>query len=113
MQRKNTLPEFVVDPQRHGQIEFVVRLIIQFENKHCLTKPGRYILGSSGNATVLRVMATAGGPTRIASLGGTKMLRRTPNGLQKLPVSHKKILRSGHQMSRSSQATSSSFPTAA
>jgi hypothetical protein len=38
-------------------------------------------------------MATAGRPTLIASLGGTKMLRRTPNGLQKLPVSLKMILK--------------------
>jgi hypothetical protein len=36
--------------------------------------------------TVLRVVAAAGGPTRDASLGSTKMLRRTPNGLQQIRV---------------------------
>lgn len=56
-------------------------------------KPGRYVLGSGINGvTVLRVVAAAGGPTRDASLGGTKMLRRTPTGLQQVPVPLKKII---------------------
>jgi polysaccharide export outer membrane protein len=58
-----------------------------------VVKPGGYILGSSGGVTVLRVVAAAGGPTRTASVGGTKMLRRTPDGLQQLPVPLKNLLR--------------------
>jgi polysaccharide export outer membrane protein len=57
-----------------------------------VTKPGGYVLGASGGMTVLRVVAAAGGPTRDASLGSTKMLRRTPNGLQQLPVPLKNLL---------------------
>ena len=56
-------------------------------------KPGGYVLGSGAGVTVLRVVAAAGGPTRDASVGGTKMLRRTPNGLQQIPVPLKNILR--------------------
>jgi len=55
-------------------------------------KPGGYVLGSVAGVTVLRVVAAAGGPTRNASVGGTKMLRRTSNGLQEIPVPLKNIL---------------------
>ena len=55
-------------------------------------KPGGYVLNSTGGVTVLRVVAAAGGPTRVASVGGTKMLRRTPNGLQELRVPLKELL---------------------
>jgi polysaccharide export outer membrane protein len=58
-----------------------------------VVKPGGYVLGSSGGVTVLRVLAAAGGPTRYAAVGGTKMLRRTPKGLQQLPVPLKNLLR--------------------
>ena len=58
-----------------------------------VTKPGGYVLGSGGTVTLLRVVAAAGGPTASASLGSTKMLRRTSNGLQEVPVPMKKILR--------------------
>jgi polysaccharide export outer membrane protein len=56
-------------------------------------KPGGYVLNSTGGVTLLRVVAAAGGPTRAAAVGGTKMLRRTPNGLQELPVPLKDLLR--------------------
>ena len=56
-------------------------------------KPGGYVLGSVAGVTVLRVVAAAGGPTRNASVGGTKMLRRTSNGLKEIPVPLKNILR--------------------
>jgi len=55
-------------------------------------KPGGYVLNSTGGVTVLRVIAAAGGPTHVASVGGTKMLRRTPNGLQELRVPLKELL---------------------
>lgn len=56
-------------------------------------KPGGYVLGSGNGVTVLRVVAAAGGPTRDASLGSARMIRRTPNGLQELPVPLKNLLR--------------------
>jgi polysaccharide biosynthesis/export protein len=56
-------------------------------------KPGGYVLGSGNGVTVLRVVAAAGGPTRDASLGGARMIRRTPNGLQEVPVPLKNLLR--------------------
>jgi polysaccharide export outer membrane protein len=58
-----------------------------------VTKPGGYVVGSGGGVTVLRIVAAAGGPTRDASMGGTKMLRRTPTGLQQIPVPLKNIMR--------------------
>jgi polysaccharide export outer membrane protein len=58
-----------------------------------VNKPGGYVLGSSVGVTVLRVVAAAGGPTRDAAVGGTKMIRRTPNGLQQVPVPLKNLLR--------------------
>ena len=51
-----------------------------------VNKPGAYILNSTGGVTVLQVVAAAGGPTHSAAPGSTRMLRRTPNGLQELPV---------------------------
>ncbi len=58
-----------------------------------VNKPGGYVLNSTGGVTVLRVVAAAGGPTHTASVGGTKMIRRTPNGLQEVPVALKDLLR--------------------
>ena len=58
-----------------------------------VNKPGGYILNSADAMTVLRVVAAAGGPTHAASVGGTKMVRRTPSGLRELPVPLKAILR--------------------
>jgi polysaccharide export outer membrane protein len=58
-----------------------------------VTKPGGYILNSTGAVTVLQLVAAAGGPTHAAAVGGTRMLRRTPNGLQELPVPLKALLR--------------------
>lgn len=56
-------------------------------------KPGAYILNSTGVVTVLQLVAAAGGPTHAAAVGGTRMLRRTPSGLQELPVPLKALLR--------------------
>jgi polysaccharide export outer membrane protein len=58
-----------------------------------VNKPGGYVLNPTGGVTMLRVIAAAGGPTRAAAVGGTKMLRRTTNGLQELPVPLKDLLR--------------------
>ena len=58
-----------------------------------VNRPGAYILNSTGAVTVLQVVAAAGGPTHAAAVGGTRMLRRTPTGLQERPVPLKALLR--------------------
>ena len=57
-----------------------------------VNKPGGYVLNSTGGVTLLRVIAAAGGPTHAAAVGGTKMIRRTPTGLQELPVPLKQLM---------------------
>jgi polysaccharide export outer membrane protein len=57
-----------------------------------VNKPGGYVLNSTGGVTLLRVIAAAGGPTHGAAVGGTKMIRRTPTGLQELPVPLKDLM---------------------
>jgi polysaccharide export outer membrane protein len=57
-----------------------------------VNKPGAYILNSTGVVTVLQLVAAAGGPTHSAAVGGTRMLRRTPSGLQERQVPLKALL---------------------
>jgi polysaccharide export outer membrane protein len=58
-----------------------------------VTRPGGYVLNSTGGITVLQVVAVAGGPTHVASAGKTRLLRRTENGFQEQRVDLKKLLR--------------------
>lgn len=58
-----------------------------------VNKPGGYALNSSGGVTLLQVLAAAGGPTHLAAVSGTKMVRRTPSGLKELSVPMKDLLR--------------------
>jgi polysaccharide export outer membrane protein len=58
-----------------------------------VTRPGGYVLNSTGGITVLQVVAVAGGPTHVASAGKTRLLRRTENGLQEQQIDLKKLLR--------------------
>ncbi len=58
-----------------------------------VNKPGGYVLNSINGVTLLRVFAAAGGSTRAASVGKTKMIRTTPSGLKELQVPLKNILR--------------------
>jgi len=58
-----------------------------------VTRPGGYVLNSTGGITVLQVVAVAGGPTHVASAGKTKLLRRTENGFQEQQIDLKKLLR--------------------
>lgn len=57
-----------------------------------VNKPGGYALNSSGGLTVLQIVSAAGGPTHLASVSGTKMVRRTPTGLKQIPVPLKDLL---------------------
>jgi polysaccharide export outer membrane protein len=58
-----------------------------------VTRPGGYVLNSTGGITVLQVVAVAGGPTHVASAGKTRLLRRTGNGFQEQRIDLKKLLR--------------------
>jgi polysaccharide export outer membrane protein len=58
-----------------------------------VTRPGGYVLNSTGGITVLQVVAVAGGPTHVASAGKTRLLRRTKSGFQEQQVNLKKLLR--------------------
>jgi polysaccharide export outer membrane protein len=58
-----------------------------------VTRPGGYVLNSTGGITVLQVVAAAGGPTHIASAGKTRLLRHAENGFQEQGVDLKKLLR--------------------
>ena len=58
-----------------------------------VTRPGGYVLNSTGGITVLQVVAVAGGPTHVASPGKTRLLRRTENGFQEQQIDLKKLLR--------------------
>jgi polysaccharide export outer membrane protein len=58
-----------------------------------VTRPGGYVLNSTGGITVLQVVAVAGGPTHVASAGKTRLLRRTENGFQEQAIDLKKLLR--------------------
>jgi polysaccharide biosynthesis/export protein len=58
-----------------------------------VTRPGGYVLNSTGGVTVLQVVAVAGGPTHVASAGKTRLLRRNGNGFREQPINLKKLLR--------------------
>jgi polysaccharide export outer membrane protein len=44
------------------------------------------------NLSVLKALALAGGSSKTAALGKTRILRQTPNGVQEIPVNLKKVL---------------------
>jgi polysaccharide biosynthesis/export protein len=58
-----------------------------------VNRPGGYVLNSTGGITVLQVVAAAGGPSRLASVGGTRLLRHTPDGYHEEHVDLKRLLR--------------------
>ena len=58
-----------------------------------VTRPGGYVLNSTGGVTVLQVVAVAGGPSHVASAGKTRLLRRTENGFQEERIDLTKLLR--------------------
>jgi polysaccharide export outer membrane protein len=58
-----------------------------------VTRPGGYVLNSTGGITVLQVVAAAGGTTHVASAGKTRLLRRSENGFQEQGIDLKKLLR--------------------
>lgn len=63
-----------------------------------VNKPGGYVLTDDSNLkdpqglTVLRVLAMASGPLHGAALDKSRIIRRTPNGIQELPIRLKRIM---------------------
>jgi polysaccharide export outer membrane protein len=55
-------------------------------------RPSGFLM-DSGHLTVLQAIALAGGTTRTANLGGTRIIHRGAGGLSETPVELKKILR--------------------
>ena len=55
-------------------------------------RPSGFRLSEDNALTVLEALALAGGKTRTSALNKTKILRKTPNGIQEIPVNLKKIL---------------------
>jgi polysaccharide biosynthesis/export protein len=58
-----------------------------------VTRPGGYVLNSTGGITVLQIVAAAGGPTHMASPGKTRLLHRTDNGFEEQQIDLKNLLR--------------------
>jgi len=62
-----------------------------------IAKPGGYVLDDHSNVegsrlTVMRVMALASGPVHGAALNKSRIIRRTPKGLQEVPIRLKQIM---------------------
>lgn len=57
-----------------------------------VNRPGGFVI-QDNKITASQVLAMAAGPTHIAALDGTKVIRHTPEGLKDIPLQLKKILR--------------------
>ena len=56
-----------------------------------VARPSGFLMDKD-HLTVLRAIALAGGTTRTAKLGGAKLLRKTPDGVQQTTIALNKIL---------------------
>ena len=56
-----------------------------------VNRPGGFVM-EENKITASQVLVMADGPTRTASLNGTKMIRHTPEGLKDIPLPLKKVL---------------------
>lgn len=55
-------------------------------------KPSGFVMDNNDSITVLQALALAEGPTKVAALDKTRLIRKGPNGMEEVPVSLKKIL---------------------
>ena len=67
---------------QHGPVFYVVGDV---------GKPSAFV-SDSDNLTILKAIALAGGANKTAAMGGTTILRRTPQGTQQIKVPLKQIL---------------------
>ena len=56
-----------------------------------VNRPGGFVM-ENNEIRASQVLAMAAGPTRMAALNGTKMIRHTPEGLKDIPLPLKKVL---------------------
>ena len=56
-----------------------------------VNRPGGFVM-EDNKITASQVLAMASGPTHLAALDGTKVIRHTPEGLKDIPLQLKKIL---------------------
>jgi polysaccharide export outer membrane protein len=56
-----------------------------------VNRPSGFLI-EDNNLSVLKALALAGGSTRTSSLGKSKILRQTPNGVHEIPIDLKKVL---------------------
>ncbi|ABF39839.1 polysaccharide export protein [Candidatus Koribacter versatilis Ellin345] len=54
-------------------------------------RPGAFLMENNTRMTILQAVTMAQGPTNIAALGGTRIVRKTPQGVQQFPVALDKI----------------------
>jgi polysaccharide export outer membrane protein len=57
-----------------------------------VNRAGGYVMENNGTMTVTQAIAKAAGPTGLASLKGTRVIRRTPSGLKNIDLEVNKIL---------------------
>ena len=57
-----------------------------------VNRPGGFVVEEDHMTTASEVLAMAAGPTHVAALNGTRIIRRTPSGLKDLPLSLQKIM---------------------
>jgi polysaccharide export outer membrane protein len=57
-----------------------------------VNRAGGYVMENNATMTVTQAIAKAAGPTSLASLNGTRIIRRTPDGLKNIDLEVNKIL---------------------
>jgi polysaccharide biosynthesis/export protein len=57
-----------------------------------VARPAGFVMDNNGKMTVLQAIALAGGTNSTASLDSSKIIRKTPAGVQEIPMHLKKIL---------------------
>ena len=62
-----------------------------------VNRPGGFVIEDNQPISLLRAIAMAAGPTRMASLGHARIIRRTPNGIDSRDVDLKKVLQAKSQ----------------
>jgi polysaccharide biosynthesis/export protein len=57
-----------------------------------VNRPGAFVMETTQTPSLLQILAAANGPTRMAVLNHTRVIRRTPKGLESTDVDLKKIM---------------------
>jgi polysaccharide export outer membrane protein len=57
-----------------------------------VNRPSGFLMDNGGKLSVLQAIALAGGTTNTAKLSGARIIRKSPQGVNEIPVSLKKML---------------------